>query len=334
MKKLSLLLVAVIGCFSFLLTGCKKNENLIRVNEVTHSVFYAPLYIAINKGYFNDEGLEIELTNGGGADKSMTALTSGSADIGLMGPEAAIYVIKQGKKDAPVVFGQLTKRDGSFIIGRENISNFTLSNLMGKEILGGRKGGVPAMTLEYALKQAGLINGQNVTINYDVAFNNMTAAFIGGTADFTTAFEPSASDIADAGKGYILGSVGQFAGEVPYTAFMANQSYIDKNPEKIEKFLRAIIKGYNYLVTAPIDDVVEAIAPSFLGTTNASLKKALQSYIEIDAWVDSPAMKSTAYNNLITIMMDAGELDTAVEFSKVVNNTYAEKVYNEFKKVS
>lgn len=334
MKKISLLLVAVIGCFSFLLTGCKKNDNLIRVNEVTHSVFYAPLYIAINKGYFGDEGLEIELTNGGGADKSMTALTSGSADIGLMGPEAAIYVVKQGKKDAPVVFGQLTKRDGSFIIGRENINNFTLSDLMGKEILGGRKGGVPAMTLEYALKQAGLINGQNVTINYDVAFNNMTAAFIGGTADFTTAFEPSASDIADAGKGYILGSVGQFAGEVPYTAFMANQSYIDKNTEKIEKFLRAIIKGYNYLVTAPIDDVVEAIAPSFLGTTNASLKKALQAYIDIDAWVDNPAMKSTAYNNLITIMMDAGELDTAVEFSKVVNNTYAEKVYSEFKKVS
>lgn len=334
MKKISLLLVAVIGCFSFLLTGCKKNDNLIRVNEVTHSVFYAPLYIAINKGYFGDEGLEIELTNGGGADKSMTALTSGSADIGLMGPEAAIYVVKQGKKDAPVVFGQLTKRDGSFIIGRENIINFTLNDLMGKEILGGRKGGVPAMTLEYALKQAGLINGQNVTINYDVAFNNMTATFIGGTADFTTAFEPSASDIADAGKGYILGSVGQFAGEVPYTAFMANQSYIDKNTEKIEKFLRAIIKGYNYLVTAPIDDVVEAIAPSFLGTTNASLKKALQAYIDIDAWVDSPAMKSTAYNNLITIMMDAGELDTAVEFSKVVNNTYAEKVYGEFKKAS
>lgn len=334
MKKISLLLVAVIGCFSFLLTGCKKNDNLIRVNEVTHSVFYAPLYIAINKGYFGDEGLEIELTNGGGADKSMTALTSGSADIGLMGPEAAIYVVKQGKKDAPVVFGQLTKRDGSFIIGRENITNFTLNDLMGKEILGGRKGGVPAMTLEYALKQAGLINGHNVTINYDVAFNNMTAAFIGGTADFTTAFEPSASDIADAGKGYILGSVGQFAGEVPYTAFMANQSYIDKNTEKIEKFLRAIIKGYNYLVSAPIDDVVEAIAPSFLGTTNASLKKALQAYIDIDAWVDSPAMKSTAYNNLITIMMDAGELDTAVEFSKVVNNTYAEKIYSEFKKAS
>lgn len=331
MKKLSLLLVLVMFGFTFLLTGCKKNENLIRVNEVTHSVFYAPLYIAINKGYFEEEGLEIELTNGGGADKSMTALTSGSADIGLMGPEAAIYVVKQGKKDAPKVFGQLTKRDGSFIIGRENIENFTLADMEGKEIIGGRKGGVPAMTLEYAMKKAGLTDGTNVTINYDVAFNNMTAAFIGGTGDFVTAFEPSASDIVDAGKGYILGSVGEFAGEVPFTAFMANESYLEENSDKINRFLRAIIKGYNFLVTASIDDVVEAIAPSFLGTSNESLKKAMQAYIDIDAWVDTPVMKSTAYNNLITIMMDAGELDASVDFNKVVDNSYAEKAYNELK---
>lgn len=332
MKKISLFLVLIMCSFALLLTGCKdKKDNLIRVNEVTHSVFYAPLYIAINKGYFADEGLEIELTNGGGADKSMTALTSGSADIGLMGPEAAIYVVKQGKKDAPKVFGQLTKRDGSFIIGRENIENFTLSDMAGKEIIGGRKGGVPAMTLEYAMRQAGLINGTNVTINYDVAFNNMTAAFIGGTGDFVTAFEPAATDIVNAGKGYILGSVGQFAGEVPFTAFMANESYLTKNPDKINKFLRAIIKGYNFLTTATIDEVVEAIAPSFLGTSNESLKVAMQAYIDIDAWTDTPSMKTTAYNNLITIMMQAGELDSAVDFNKVVDNSYAEKAYNEIK---
>ena len=332
MKKLSLVLVAVIMGFSCFLTGCgKKNENLIRVSEVTHSVFYAPLYIAINKGYFEEEGLEIELSNGGGADKCMTALTSKSADIALMGPEATIYVVKQGKKDSPKVFAQLTKRDGSFIIGRENIENFTLADMAGKEILGGRKGGVPAMTLEYAMKNAGLIDGENVTINYDVAFNNMTAAFIGGTGDFVTAFEPSASAIVDAGHGYILGSVGELSGEVPYTAFTANESYLKKNPEKVNKFLRAIIKGYNFLVTATIDEVVEAIAPSFLGTTNESLKKSMQAYIAIDSWVDSPMMKTTAYNNLITIMMNAGELDEGVDFAKVVDNSYAEKAYNEIK---
>lgn len=332
MKKLSLLLVVVMAGFTFLLAGCnKKNDNLIRVSEVTHSVFYAPLYIAINKGYFAEEGLEIELTNGGGADKCMTALTSNSADIALMGPEATIYVVEQGKKDQPKVFAQLTKRDGSFIIGRENIENFTLADMENKEIIGGRRGGVPAMTLEYALKNAGLINGQNITINYDVAFDNMTAAFIGGTGDFVTAFEPSASAIVDAGKGYILGSVGALAGEVPYTAFTANESYLTNNPDKIHKFLRAIIKGYNFLVTASIDEVVEAIAPSFLGTSNESLKKAMQSYIAIDAWVDSPVMKSTAYNNLITIMMNAGELKQSVDFNKVVDNSYAQKAYDEIK---
>ena len=335
MKKISILLIMIMLSFSFFLTGCgKDNDKLIRVNEVTHSVFYAPLYIAINKGYFEEEGLEIELTNGGGADKSMTALTSGSADIGLMGPEAAIYVVNQGKKDAPKVFAQLTKRDGSFIIGRENIQNFTLTDMQGKEILGGRRGGVPAMTLEYAMKQAGLVDGENVTINYDVAFNNMTAAFIGGIGDFVTAFEPSATDIVNAGKGYILGSVGEFAGEVPFTAFMANESYLSENSDKIHRFLRAIIKGYNYLVTANIDDVVEAIAPSFLGTSNASLKAAMEAYIAIDAWVDNPAMKTTAYNNLITIMMDAGELTDAVAFDKIVDNSYATKAYNEMKNSS
>ena len=332
MKKLSLVLVAIIMGFSCFLTGCgKKTENLIRVSEVTHSVFYAPLYIAINKGYFEEEGLEIELSNGGGADKCMTALTSKSADIALMGPEATIYVVKQGKKDSPKVFAQLTKRDGSFIIGRENIENFTLADMEGKEILGGRKGGVPAMTLEYAMKNAGLIDGENVTINYDVAFNNMTAAFIGGTGDFVTAFEPRASAIVEAGHGYILGSVGELSGEVPYTAFTANESYLKKNPEKVNKFLRAIIKGYNFLVTATLDEVVEALAPSFLGTTNESLKKSMQAYINIDSWVDSPMMKTTAYNNLITIMMNAGELDVAIDFTKVVDNSYAEKAYNEIK---
>ncbi len=341
MKKISIFLAAIVFGFAFFLTGCGGKNNTIKVNEVTHSVFYAPLYIAINKGYFEEEGLKIELTNGGGADKVMSALTSKSADIGLMGPEASVYVVKQGKKDLPVVFGQLTKRDGSFLIGRKNIENFTVSNITGGRaeiaenerpvILAGRKGGVPAMTLAYMLKENGLIDGKNITLRYDVPFDSMTAAFIGNVGDYVTAFEPAASAIVNEGKGYNLASVGSLSGEIPYTAFTANESYIKKNPDKINKFLRAIIKGYNYLTTANVDEVVTALEPSFKGISKESLKAALEAYIRIDAWSNNLMMTEVSYNRLLDIIIDNGVLTERVEFNKVVNNSYAEKAYNEIK---
>ena len=326
MKKFFIALCCLLFAVPFCFMGCSKDKNTIRVCEVTHSVFYAPLYIAINKGYFEDYDIKIELTNGGGADKCMTALVSKSADISLMGPEATIYVANQGKQDMPVVFGQLTKRDGSFIIGRENISNFSWDYLNNKEILGGRRGGVPAMTLEYAIKKN---NVQNCTINYDVAFDNLTSAFIGGTGDFVTAFEPTATSIVESGKGYILASVGAETGEIPYTAFTANRSYITENTDKVKNFLRAIMKGYNFLVTANIDDVVAALKPSFEGSSEASIKNSIQKYINIDAWNATPVMSEVAYNNLIKIMKNAGSLTTDVEFSKVVDNSYALAILNE-----
>ena len=229
----------------------------------------------------------------------------------------AVYVAEQGKKDMPVVFGQLTKRDGSFIIGRENITNFTWDVLANKEILGGRQGGVPAMTLEYAIEKN---NVQNCTINYDVAFDNLTSAFIGGTGDFVTAFEPVASTLVENNQGYILASVGAETGEIPYTAFTANSSYIEKNEDTIKNFLRAIMKGYNYLMSAKIDDVVQALKPSFEGTSDASIKKSIQSYIAIDSWNSTPVMTEVAYNNLIKIMQNAGKLTETVPFASVVNN--------------
>lgn len=326
MKKFFIALCCLLFAVPFCFMGCSKDKNTIRVCEVTHSVFYAPLYIAINKGYFEDYDIKIELTNGGGADKCMTALVSKSADISLMGPEATIYVANQGKQDMPAVFGQLTKRDGSFIIGRENISNFSWDYLNNKEILGGRRGGVPAMTLEYAIKKN---NVQNCTINYDVAFDNLTSAFIGGTGDFVTAFEPTATSIVESGKGYILASVGAETGEIPYTAFTANRSYITENTDKVKNFLRAIMKGYNFLVTANIDDVVAALKPSFEGSSEASIKNSIQKYINIDAWNATPVMSEVAYNNLIKIMKNAGSLTTDVEFSKVVDNSYALAILNE-----
>lgn len=327
MKKFFIALLCILCAIPFCLVGCSEpDKNTIRLSEVTHSIFYAPLYIAINKGYFEEYDIKIELSNGGGADKCMSALVSKSADIALMGPEATIYVAEQGKQDMPVVFGQLTKRDGSFIIGREQVDNFTWDVLANKEILGGRQGGVPAMTLEYAIESN---NVENCTINYDVAFDNLTSAFIGGTGDFVTAFEPAASAIVENGKGYILASVGAETGEIPYTAFTANSSYISANKETIKNFLRAIMKGYNYLVSANINDIVEALKPSFEGTSEASIKKSIEAYIAIDSWNSTPVMTEVAYNNLIKIMKNAGKLTETVPFSSVVNNSYALEILNE-----
>lgn len=325
MKKFLIAILTFVLITPFALLGCGKDKNVIRINEVTHSIFYAPLYIAINNGYFKEYDIEIELTNGGGSDKSMSALISGSADIGLMGPETAVYVAAQGKTDLPVVFGQLTKRDGSFIIGREDIENFEWSDLEGKEILGGRRGGMPAMMLEYAIKQ----NNVNCTINYDIAFDNLTGAFMGGTGDFVTAFEPVASTIENNQKGYVLASVGAESGEVPFTAFMANRSYINENPELVKNFLKAIVKAYNYLVSANIDDIVVSLRPSFDGTSDTLIKQSIQNYITIDAWASSPIMTEVAYNNLIKVLKSSGTLDTDIEYSKVVDNTIATSVLQE-----
>jgi NitT/TauT family transport system substrate-binding protein len=237
-----------------------------------------------------ENGIKVELTNGGGSDASMTALLSKSADIALMGPEATIYVANQGKEDMPVVFGQLTQRDGSFIIGRENITNFTWDHLANKTILGGRRGGVPAMTLEYAIEKN---NVQNCNINYDVAFDNLTGAFIGGTGDFVTAFEPVASQIVANEKGYILASVGAETGEIPYTAFTANRSYIDENTDTIKNFLKAIMRGYNYLMSASIADVVNALRPSFDGTSDELIKSSINAYKTTNALIATEIIPKT-----------------------------------------
>lgn len=322
MKKLLIALLCLLFATPLTLVGCKDDTNTVRLCEVTHSVFYAPLYIAINNGYFEEYDIEIELSNGGGADKCMNALVSKSADIALMGPEATIYVANQGKEDMPVVFGQLTQRDGSFIIGRESVEEFTWDVLSGKEILGGRRGGVPAMTLEYAIEK----NNVNCTINYDVAFDNLTSAFMGGTGDFVTAFEPTASQIVASGKGHILASVGAETGEIPYTAFTANRSYISNNEDSIKNFLKAIMKGYNFLMSADIDDVVAALKPSFDGTSDALIKTSIEAYIRIDSWSRTPVMSQVAYDNLMDIIINSGTLTSRVDMSKVVDNSYAQSI--------
>jgi NitT/TauT family transport system substrate-binding protein len=259
-------------------TACKKKDGgltTVRLNEVTHSIFYAPLYIAIENGFFKEEGLNVELTNGGGADKTMTALLSGDADIGLMGVEATVYVYLEGKKDVPKIIGQLTKRDGSFLVSRTPEPNFRWEDLEGKEIIAGRTGGVPAMTFEYVVNKHGLFNGQNVTLNNDVAFNLMGPSFEGGIGDYTTLFEPTASEYQKAGKGYIVASVGEESGEIPYTAFTAMTSYVQKNGETIEKFIRAMYKAIKYMLETNDEVLAQSLIKQFPDTALSSITTSL-----------------------------------------------------------
>ena len=337
MKKICFMLALIFGFGAVALTGCDGNGDgltIIKVNEVTHSIFYAPFYVAINNGYFADEKIQIELTNGGGADASMSAILSGDADIGLMGPEASIYVIQGDAQDKPVVFGQLTKRDGSFIVAKNPYSNFTMNDMVGKEIIGGRRGGVPAMTLEYCIKQAGLQigTGQNqVNLNTDVAFANTASVFETTDAEFCTLFEPTASELC-ASKGYhIVASVGLVSGEVPYTCFQTKQSFFNQNEYLCERFLRAVYRGYRFLLTATVDEIYAALSPSFTGVSKASIVASINSYVSSDAWVNNPAMTESAFNNLQTIMETAGYLEERASFADVVDNKVANKVYNYFK---
>lgn len=327
MKKIiTLMLICCVLAISlvFGFAGCNSEQNSIRLIEVTHSVFYAPLYVAIEGGYFKDEGIEIELTNGGGADKCMTAVLAGQADIGFHGPEAVIYVAGEKDSDIPVLFGQLTEKDGSFLMSRTPIENFEWKDLEGAEIIGGRRGGVPAMALEYALKQNNLINGQNVTINYDIQFDLIGPAFQSGTGDFCTMFEPAASTMQAQGIGYIVASVGEEAGDMPFTAFSASQSYINENPDKIQAFCNAMAKAIDFVNTHSATEIAEIIAPSFEGSDLQSLANSVQAYKDIGAYSTSLVMDEDDLDRLQNIIIDSGVIDAKVAFDKIVDNSFAQ----------
>jgi NitT/TauT family transport system substrate-binding protein len=326
-------LVVFVLCIvmAFMIIGCQekapgKTMDKIILNEVTHSVFYAPMYAAISLGYFKEEGVEIELVNGGGADKSMTALLSGQADIGLMGPEAAIYVFNEGRENSAMVIGQLTKRDGSFLVGREPDEDFKWTDVAGKTIIGGRKGGVPEMTLEYVLRKNGLEPGVDVTVDTSIQFDLMGGAFEGGVGDYVTLFEPTASMFEKEGKGYILAAVGQESGEVPYTAFQTTKSYIKENPDIIRRFLKAIYRGQQWVQKASDKELAEAIVDFFPDTSIEALMMVAKSYREIDAWMDTPVMKKGAFDRLQEIIIQAGVLTEKVDFENVVDNSFAEEI--------
>ena len=335
MKKITKFFGALLAaCFAFLpLSACQKDSDdgikTIQVNEVTHSVFYAPMYLAESLGYFEQEKIKIELTNGGGADNVMSAVLSGDADIGFCGPEAALYVLVGGSSDVPTVIGQLTKRDGSFLVSRVPEPDFSWQNLKGKEILAGRKGGVPAMTFEYILTQNELQDGTDLTLNYDVAFNLMTSAFESGVADYCTMFDPVAYEYEAAGKGYVVASVGEASGEVPYTCYIAKNSWLKKNADHAEGFLRAITKAVKYINETPSATVAPHLAKYFDGVSETALAASVERYKNIDAWRTELTMTEDSFNRLQDIIENAGELTRRATLSELVNNDYAKKVYNE-----
>ena len=333
MKKRALIVILVIAVIiAFVVTVIKiKNgkdngeTKTISVNEVTRSVFYAPQYVAINNGYFKENGIEVDLTTGQGADAVMTSVLSNQCDIGFAGPEASIYVYNEGKEDYTQVFAQMTKKDGSFLIARNKTNNFSWQDLKGKTVIPGRKGGVPYMTLEYVIKQHGLTPGKDLTLDDSIKFDLMASAFTSGSADYVTLFEPTASNIEKLGKGYIVASIGKEAGEIPYTAYFAKKSYIENNETTIQNFTNAIYKGQKWVKEHTAKEIAEAIQSFFPDTDIDLLTTAIQSYKDIDAWNETPVLKQESFDKLQEVMSLAGELKVKAPYDKNVNNKYAQK---------
>lgn len=327
-------MIVAVGMTTYILLN--KNQEVeelktISVNEVTRSVFYAPQYVAIANGYFAEEGLNIELTTGQGADKVMTAVLAGQSDIGFAGPEASIYIYNEGKEDYTEVFAQMTQKDGSFLVSKEKTDNFSWQDLKGKTVIPGRKGGVPYMTFEYVLKKNGLDTKKDLILDDSIKFDLMAGAFAGGDAEYVTLFEPTASMTEAAGKGYIVASVGEASGEIPYTAYFAKKSYIENNPDIIQGFTNAIYKGEKWVKEHTAEEIAEKIESFFADTDMEMLTKAIQSYIDIDAWKDTPVLKEESFNLLQTVMKEAGELEKEADYNKVVNNSFAEKAVKTIK---
>lgn len=318
-----IVIVAIVGITVLKHKNTNNDVKNIKVSEVTRSVFYAPQYVAINNGYFKENGIEIELTTGQGADAVMTSVLSNQVNIGFAGPEASIYVYNEGKEDYCQVFAQMTKKDGSFLVAREKNDNFKWQDLKGKTIIPGRKGGVPYMTLEYVLRKNGLDPKKDVVLDDSIKFDLMAGAFTSGTADYVTLFEPTASLTQNENKGYIVASVGDAAGEIPYTAYFAKKSYIENNKETIQKFTNAIYKGQKWVKENSSEDIAKVVQSFFPDTDITLLSKVIQNYKDIDAWNDTPVLKEESFNLLQDVMTSAGELQKKAPYDKIVNNEYA-----------
>ena len=319
-----LLLFVIVGTIIFIITKNSKKDvkdNKVKVAEVAHSIFYAPQYIADKKGFFKEEGLEVEFILTPGADKVTAAVLSKDVDIGFCGSEASIYVYKNNKKDYIVNFASLTNKDGSFIVSREKIDDFSLEDLKGKYIIGGRKGGMPEMTLEYTLKQNG-ISLDEVTINTSVEFANMASAFISGTGDFVTLFEPSATKLENEGKGYVVASLGEYGGNTPYTSYNALKSYIKNNKDTIKKFTKAINKGLKYVDKTDNKTLAKELVDYFPDMKEDELEKMVERYKSINAWKKTTYFSEKEFDHMEDILIEAKELDKKVPFKDLVDNSF------------
>lgn len=321
MKKKILSILTVVLLVTVLFSGCKKDDSGLKkvtLNEVAHSIFYAPQYVAIELGYFEEEGIDLELVTGFGADKTMTAVLSGDADIGFMGSESTIYTYAEGANDYPVNFAQLTQRAGNFLVAREEITDFEWEDLKGKTVLGGRAGGMPQMIFEYILKKKGIDPKKDLTIIQNIDFGLTAGAFSSGQGDFTVEFEPGATSLELEKEGYVVASLGIESGYVPYTAYSAKSSYINDNPEIIAGFIRAIEKGMDYVNTHTSKEIAEIIAPQFKDTDVKTIEIIVDRYKEQDSWKTDSTFEKDAFDLLVDILKEAGELDKDVPYEDLV----------------
>lgn len=337
MKRYFALLIVFLLAISLVLTGCNnqsgKTEQLtkIRLSEVTHSIFYAPQYVALTKGFFKDEGLEVELQNGAGADKVMTSVLTGQVEIGLAGPEASVYVYNEGKEDNSIVFTQLTNGDGTFLMARQPSPNFKWSDVKGKTIIGGRKGGMPEIILRYVLRNNGLVPDKDVMIDTTMQFAAMPGAFLGGQGDYVILFEPTASEMEKEGKAYIVASLGKSSGEVPYTAYFAKKSYIEKNPNLVQKFTNAIYKGQRWVDSHTPEEIAQAIKPHFPEANDQILATVVKRYKEQNSWKKDPILLEKDLNVLQKTLQDSGVLDKVAPYDKIVTKVFGEAAIKNIK---
>ena len=313
------------GVFAAKKDSTEEKLTKVTLNEVAHSIFYAPQYVAIEEGYFKDEGLDLTLVTGFGADKTMTAVISGEADIGFMGAEASVYAYQEGATDAVVNFAQLTQRAGNFLVAREEMPDFKWEDLKDKKVLGGRKGGMPEMVFEYVLKKHGMNPQKDIDLVQNIDFANTSGAFVSGKADYTIEFEPSATLIEEQGAGYVVASVGKESGYVPYTAYSVKKSYLESHKELLEAFTRAIEKGQQYVNTHTPKEVAKVIAPQFKDTDRKTIEKIVKRYAEQDSYKENTKFEKESFVLIQDILEEAGELEKRVEYETLVTTEFSEK---------